>query len=395
MSDTILIDFSNPSSIEWAKFSDGQQQEKGHVDAITEMTEIAKNHTLIVWIAGEHVTLSSLTVPSEQQRHLRRILPSLLEDGLASDIEQLHFAKGDVDNNGNVTVAVIEQDILDDVMVQFSQANLKPALILPDSLSIPQQGDEWSLSVDGAISQLRAGPQTTHVFDTQNLATFLSIMTYELSPTLNLYASNKTQSNLEIDYPYKWQGIVIDKLAQLPDKSLIALNLLQGDYASQNNVLKYWRQWRSVVSLVIATLLIQLGGVMFETKQLNDTVVSHKKDIKTVFHSAFPDEKRIVNAKAQMSQRIAKLQSKQDNTGFLMLLQQLAPALKQSKEIKLMRMNFEHRLGEMRIDIKAQDYSQLERVKSAVSQLGFEVELGSVSSNKGAYTGKLMIRGQQ
>jgi len=175
----------------------------------------------------------------------------------------------------------------------------------------------------------------------------------------------------------------------------MAMNLLQGKFKPQSNVQKYWQQWKQVAIIAAVALGLQLTTVGIETWQLNQQVASTKAEIKKVFHAAFPDEKRMVNAKAQTIQRMARLQSQQDGMGFLMLLQKISPALKSSKGIILSRINFEQRLGTMNLDVKAQDYSQLEQLKMAIEQLGVNTELGSVSGNKGAYTARLMIRSSQ
>lgn len=396
MTDTILIDFSEPSSsIRWARFSDGIQKNNGVVESVADLTELAVNHTVIIWLSGELVTFTKVTIPKGQQRHLQRILPSLLEDNLATDIEQLHFAVGGISDSGMVNVAVIEQNILGDILQQFFQANIRPQAILPDSLAIPLLGEECSLSVNDGICQLRTSSQSAYVFDTQNLATLLPMMISNPAQNISLYIADKQRNTLSITQPYDWKDIAIDKLAQIPDKAVMAINLLQGGFSPQSGLQKHWLQWRSVAVLAMVALVVQLATVGMEIIQLNKQTKTYKIEIEKVFHSAFPDERRIVNAKAQMSQRLSKLQSQQGGAGFLMLLQQIAPALQQTKGISLTRISFERRLGEMRIDISAQNYSQLEQVKKAISKLGFNVELGSVAGKKGAYTSRLMIRGQQ
>jgi len=78
-----------------------------------------------------------------------------------------------------------------------------------------------------------------------------------------------------------------------------------------------------------------------------------------------------------------------------MLLQDIAPALQQMSNVSLSRINYERELSEIRLDVKAQQYNELEQLKTKIEQLGFESDLGSVSSEKGAYRARLIIRGQQ
>jgi len=396
VTDTILIDFSNCSApINWARFSDGIQKETGTVASLSELTERALNHQLIIWVPGEKALLTTVTVPAGQQRHLHKILPSLLEDSLASDIDQLHFIIGHISTEGQVSVAVLERALMRDYLEQLNEAGLYPEAILPASLAVPFMHNGWSLQVEGEVSSLRTAPQMCHVFDTQNMALLLPKITGHSTPAISLYITESQHLALSLEKPCERRGNPVDKLATLPDKNVMAMNFLQGDFQPQSSVQKYWQQWRGVALLAVIALLIHLTSVGIETWQLNQQAKNTKAEIKKVFQTAFPDEKRIINPKAQMTQRLAKLQSEQAGAGFLRLLQQLVPALKESRKVSLTRINFERRLGEMRLDINAPDYAQLEQLKNKIEALGLNVELGSVSGNKGAYTARLMIRGQQ
>jgi len=395
MTDTIVVDFMDAKSpINWAKFRDGVQQETGTAVSFDELAGQAQLHQLIVWVPSEQLSFTTATVPSGQQRHIDKILPSILEDNLASDIDQLHFVTGSVLND-ELSVIVVEQSQISDWLEPFNTVGLKPQAFLPDSLAIPLYGEQWSLFVDGSVSQLRTAPQMSHMFDTQNLSTLLGLIPIDKDAKLSVYASDEQRTSLNLQMPVDWRGQTIEKLSALPDKSVMAMNLLQGKFKPQSNVQKYWQQWKQVAVLAIVVLGLQLSTVGIETWQLNQQVKSTKAEIEKVFHKAFPDEKRIVNARAQTMQRMAQLQSQQSGMGYLMLLQKISPALKSSNNISLSRINFEQRLGTMKLDIKAQDYAQLEQLKMTIDKLGLTTELSSVSGNKGAYTARLMIRGQQ
>jgi len=382
------------SPINWAKFGNGIQQETGTAASLDELAGQAQLHQLIVWIPSEQLSFTSATVPSGQQRHIDKILPSILEDNLASDIDQLHFVTG-ATLNDELSVIVVEQSQISAWLEQFSAVGLKPQAFLPDSLAIPLYDEQWSLYVDGDVSQLRTASQMSHMFDTQNLSTLLGLIAIDNNATLSVFARDEQRGSLNLQMPVDWCGQAIEKLSTLPDKSVMAMNLLQGQFKPQSNVQKYWQQWKQVAVLAIVALGLQLTTVGIEAWQLNQQVKSTKAEIEKVFHEAFPDEKRIVNVKAQTMQRMAQLQSQQDGTGYLMLLQKISPALKSSNNISLSRINFEQRLGTMTLDIKTQDYAQLEQLKMTIDKLGLITELGSVSGSKGAYTARLMIRSPQ
>ncbi|NOQ93423.1 MAG: type II secretion system protein GspL [Methylophaga sp.] len=394
MTDTIVINFIDAElPIHWAKFGEGVQQEVGVSASLDELAEHAQQHQLIAWVPSDKVSFTTASIPSGQQRHVDKVLPSILEDDLATDIDQLHFVTGAIANDEQLNVAIIEREQMVDWLEQFNNAGIKPHALLPNSLAIPLHDEQWSLYVDGDLSQLRTSPQIGHLFDTQNIATVFQLLSADSNASLSVYAPENQQSRLNIPLQLEWRGQTIDKLALMPDKAVMQMSLLQGDFKPQSNVQKYWKQWKAVAILAVVALGLQLATVGIETWQLNQQVKHTKVEIEKVFHKTFPDEKRLVNAKAQTIQRLARLESQQDRMGYLMLLQQLSPALKTSSNVSLSRINFERRLGTINLDVKAQDYAQLEQLKVAINKLGMNAELGSVSGNKGAYTARLMIRG--
>jgi len=393
--DTLLIDVSNSSSsIGWAKFSDGIQTDKGTVSELGSLVEYAVHYAVMVWIPAQSVTTTRLNIPKGQQRQLHRILPSLLEDNVASDIDDLHFISGGISAVGEVNIATIEREQLEFYLAQFHQVGLKPQVMLSAGLSVELTHDRCSLQIEGKTSVLRTAAQAYYYFDTENIALLLPMMVPNLTATLSLYMPEHKRNTVSIEHAAEWQGEPVSVLAQLPNKDTLAMNLLQGEYQPQNEINKYWTMWRSVVFIALAALAIQLLTVGIETIKLNKEATNYKKEIARVFHNTFPDEKRLVNPKAQMAQQLDKLQSQQGGAGFLILLQQLAPALKQAVKVTVTRINFESRQGEMRMDIQATDYTQLEQLKNAATKLGLNVELSSVSGNNGAYTAKLMVKSQ-
>jgi len=396
VTDTIVIDFIDAElPIKWATFSDGVQQDVGVSTSLSELAVQVDNHQLFAWVPSDKLSFTTATIPSGQQRHIDKILPSILEDNLADDIDQLHFVTGTVSSDDELNVIVIERTQIADWLDLFNQAGLKPQAFFPESLAIPLRDGQWGLHINGDVSQLRTAPQMSHVFDTQNIAAMFSLMAMDSDAAISAYAVDGQRGVLDAQFPITWRGQDVDKLAELPDKSVMEMNLLQGQFKPQSNVQKYWQQWKRVAILAVVALGLQLTGVGIETWQLNQQVNSTKTEIEKVFHKTFPDEKRMVNAKAQTMQRMARLESQQDGMGFLMLLQKISPALKSSNKISLSRINFEQRLGTINLDVKAQDYAQLENLKMAISKLGLSTELGSVSGNKGAYTARLMIRSEQ
>ena len=62
---------------------------------------------VVVLVPGEQVLLTAAAVPSRQQRQIVQAVPNVVEEQLALDIDDCHFAIGDRNEAGEVSVAVV------------------------------------------------------------------------------------------------------------------------------------------------------------------------------------------------------------------------------------------------------------------------------------------------
>lgn len=392
MTDTLLIDFTTSTqSVNWVRFEGNKHLSSG-TDTLSNLVELSSNCQVVVWVPSDELTFTTITVPVGQTRHLDTIIPNLLEEEVAADIDELHFSVSKVSAEGQVNLAIIEKVVLEDWLNLFAEAGLTPNALLPDIYSLPMKENTWSMNIENNVCLLRTSPQLGHVFDVNNLAFMYQMISGDTQPNITAYTSTMIDKVQELPIEF---AETLDKLAALPNATVLEMNLLQGDFRPQSSLSRYWKQWKTVAILAAVVLGLHLSNVVGETWQLNQQITQTKSEVKALFHRTFPQEKRLVNVKAQTVQNIQALQAQQNDAGFLMLLQDIAPALQQMSNVSLSRINYERELSEIRLDVKAQQYNELEQLKTKIEQLGFESDLGSVSSEKGAYRARLIIRGQQ
>jgi general secretion pathway protein L len=398
MMNTLLVRLSTQRDhIDWSILSDERQKESGSVATLTELTERAQGCNVIAWLSAQQVSLMQSDVPAGQIRHLDKMLPALLEDRVAADIDQLHFAMGGKPVDDQVTIAVVSREIMHYWLNAFSSAGLQLKAMIPDSLALPWQQDGWTLSVEENLSYLRWSQQGGLVCDTANIATVLGLQLAVVGqPTsLQLYAEHKQQYWPADMVVSEFKGRASNILSQLPDTYAMAINLLQGDFRPQSDFQKQWMMWRPPVIIAAIALALQLVVVSVETWQLNQQAEQYRGEVETLFHQAFPDEKRIVNARVQMSQRLEELQKQNEDFGFLAMMQQIAPSFKNATGLSLARINFDRNRSEMSLDVKVADYAQIEQLTKQINMVGIQAELGTVSGNKGAYTARMIIKDRQ
>ena len=124
MADTLLLHFTAVtagSPVSWSQLTEeGQQTAAGQTADLSELAEQAAHCRVLVWLAAEAVSIVTIDVPAQQQRQLSRILPALLEEQVAEDIDALHFVVVGSVVDGIANVAIVAREIMDDCLTRCS-----------------------------------------------------------------------------------------------------------------------------------------------------------------------------------------------------------------------------------------------------------------------------------
>lgn len=97
-------------------------------------------------LPSEYIRLVTIEVNAKQMPYIDRILPSLLEEQLAEDLEALSIDILDIIDNEKVVCAITKQRFLDHVMAQIPSA-AQVVTMLPDVLALPNQPNIWQIMV--------------------------------------------------------------------------------------------------------------------------------------------------------------------------------------------------------------------------------------------------------
>ncbi len=107
--------------------------------------EIRERSVIVLVPASESLTFR-VNLPAKGAR-LRAALPFALEDQVADDIEDLHFAAGKREPNGVLTVAVVAKRTLADWLERLADAGIQPARIVPENHGLARTPNTLSMLV--------------------------------------------------------------------------------------------------------------------------------------------------------------------------------------------------------------------------------------------------------
>lgn len=139
--------------------------------------ETAANHAtgcrVVVFVSGFNVLMTQVNLPAMNKQRLAKAVPFALEEQVADDVDDLHFAIGQRDDSG-YACAVVEKDTIEHWQQALKQANIQADVLTSECFGAPIEENSWSVLINKASSALdkallRTGAQRGLTVDLLNL----------------------------------------------------------------------------------------------------------------------------------------------------------------------------------------------------------------------------------
>lgn len=403
VTETLIMQFDRaaPGHACWRVF-DSHGNGIGYVQRgeLRELAPQAAHRQLIVLTPGQDSTLLDANIPTRNRQKLLQALPYALEDRLSSDIDELHFAPGPLKDAQAVPVAVTAHTALQAWQAMLADAGLSADAMLPDFLALPRMGANWSLAIQHDCLLVRENASHGFAIRLTLAQSVLAMALTTRSPAgVDLYydpadeaaADTLAQLALAHDIPCsRHPGPVADVLLNNAGTKPV-LNLLQGRYQVKRESQQRWRPWRLPAGLATAALLLFIASQILGYFSLRSAEAALDTEIEQLFRSTFPDVQRIVDARAQMENRLALLRGgNKGETGVVPLLIAIGDALQQAGNANLDAFSF--RAGTLDVSILADDVQTLDRIKQAlIADTGLQVEIQAANNRGERVEGRMQI----
>lgn len=408
MRKTLFLRFSDPTGDDvcWTTTDQQGHPEPHHrCGPLAQLASAATGCRVVAFVPGTEVTLTRVAIPSHNRRRILQALPYALEERLAEDIEILHFAAGQRGTDGELAVAVVARERMDDWTTALQAAQIQPDVLIPEPLAVPHEPEGWSILVAPDISLVRTGPQAGFAAETETLDTVLAIALQEQqTPPAKVRiincAEDKDLQPLQDALAAAGAAFVLEPCANgilhclaggYSDQQ--ALNLLQGDYSRREQIGKLWRPWRPAAALLLTWLLLQGATDIMEYRQIKQESGMLAQRIEQTFREAFPETRRIVDPKVQMERGLAELNSKFGGGAgsFLGLLERTGGVLRDTPGLQLNGASY--RDGYLDLDLQVNDLQVLDQLKQRLSGVdGIQAEIQSATANDNKVRSRLRIR---
>lgn len=392
MSESLVIRLGTNAQqpVEWLVWSAKEEEiiasgTLASAHALGELRERAGGRPVVILVPGSDLIFRRVSLPGKYSRQAAAALPYLLEEQIASDVDELHLVV--LGHEGHdVDLMAVDKEKMQTWLGWLEAAGLKSQQLLPDVLALPQAADGWSALQLGKEWLLRQGPCQGIVADEPLLAMLLAVEAEPVTIHSHTPVPPIPTAN--------WQAADPELPMLLLAKGALncQANLLQGPYRPQTEYSRYWLQWRKVAVVAGLLLLVALTQRGVHLYQLAEQDKALKAEIRQVYTRIFPGETRIVNVRSQMAQHL-KLLGQTPQDGVLLLLTELAPTFAEVPGLKPQVLRFDAARGELRLQVTAPGFTEIERFRELAGKR-FEVQQGEVRSTEGKVEGALVLKGK-
>lgn len=359
--------------------------------------------TVVVLVPATEVVFARAAVPGKTRARLLQALPYVLEDQLAEEVEQLHFAAGQRDTDGQLATAVVARTRMDEWHARLSTASIQADFMVSEMQLLPHAAHAWCVLQANGVALLRTGVQQGCATDGQNLGAVVQAALHEAGEARPerlrlIVTAGETPA----------EGVVAEGVERLVEVHAghplllfarhfdpqTVINLLQGAYSKREQIGRLWRPWRVAAALLAVWLVFEVGVVVFESSRLARAQQQLTTDIEQIYRTSFPGARKVVNARVQMQHQLDALRASAGTgaSDFLGLLASASVGLQADPAIALSGISYKER--QLEIAVEVPDMQALDQLKQRLTQSQLAVEVQSVAARAGKVEGRLQIRSQ-
>ncbi|MDH3747616.1 MAG: type II secretion system protein GspL [Gammaproteobacteria bacterium] len=381
--------------------------------------EIRERSVIVLVPATEALTLF-VDIPAKGSR-LLTALPFALEDQLADDIENLHFAAGRRREDGSIPVAVVTRKILADWLARLADAGIEADRITPENHGLARTPNTLSMLVSDDLVMFNDGAKVEFVIPDISPSEALAatgILDADSSDNsdnesgdnqkppsrhLVVYCDAALADQYEKDWALLRHELSSVDVNLLPDGALPRLavtvasgngiNLLQGRYGAKTEFTALFRPWRYAAIFLLAFCIVGFAGKAANYYRLSVENQALITQFTEEYRRIRPNDTREV---VDPVGTVNSLRRSQGTTAagpqvFLPSLQQLASAVGSNTAVTIEAISY--RAGVVDVRLIAPDIPTLDKIVQAVSASGrFTASMQSADRSGEQVNSRIQIR---
>ena len=384
----VLIIRLNPDAATaiWRLAAPGDAAQTGewHPDAgDPTLSLLAQRHPAWVLVPASDCAFHRVTLPAGARRNAQQALAFLLEEQLATEIEESHFALIHRDKS-DCAVAVVGREKMRAWQAWCEGLGLNALALTPDALALPHNPTGWSAVRCGEQWRFRGETCSGMAVETPWLGELL-VHWPDLAP-IACYSPPP-------DIAAPWQPLPVQDLLALAASNPQArkICLRQGNFAAKRRP-PTPRRWRTAIVATLALLLLWSGNRLHDHLALArqaDAAVQASRDF---YRQWFKAEKNLVNPRLQMQQHLRRLESVSARPALISRLGALQQIIAETPGIRLRALSFDATRNALQLEISAVSSQALAQF-SQRARAGFRVQTGEMKPRADGIEGRLTLEG--
>ncbi len=378
---------------------------------LAQAVPLSVGRRVAVIVPASDVLITESDAPAKNAAKLAQVIPFALEERVADEIENLHFAIGERSaETGRVPVAVVAQSRINGWLAELRAAGLQPQAIYSESQLLPGMPGQLIALLDGESLTLRAAEGVPLVMPARSirdafemaLATQTSQVAGLEPPPLGLllYVSHEDWQVRQLEVEALREQFTGMKVQMLPSGALSvlapaaasgdAVNLLQGALAVASPVQQNWKAWRVAAVLAGSLLCLHVGARYFELTRLHKSEAALDASIQDAFRAAMPGQQNATNARRRVEARLAEINGNGGGGALLPALSAIANARNAAPSANIEGITF--RDGTIDLRITAPDAASLDAIGQQLRAASWQADILGGSANGDSYRGRLQVK---
>ena len=401
----------------------GDTRAKGAADSreVIEQT-LVQNATeeveLIGLIPADETIFCIADIPARQSHLVAQALPYAIEEQVAQNIDTLHLALGRHTEDGYQVAAIDTGQMAYWWHLLGGWRNTQMTAVYPDAALLPMTENGWTLCLAEQSVLMRSDRGEWLSIQADNLPVAARIMATPSTDSVmaeipvRLYSSGTDREKQEsIIREFSEASERLRVTMETLDMSVTELlawshyqqlcqpiNLCQAQFSMKPGNSSSFSPWKPLIAVAAIWFVIQVTleigmGIYHhnQAEQLQNRAMA-------IYREVFPED---ANTHAGNVQRVIQGQLRVAESGtsqadFMTLLRFTGDQYSQLPDpdsVAFNSINYSRSRGELVVDIRADSYERMSRLRDGLTNAGIQAQIGSVVNEPGGARGRLTVSG--
>jgi len=390
----LVIDSSGArrGNVSWGSLSDAAAQSSGR--------------KAVVLVPGTDVLLAEPVLPLKSSGpKLAQVVPFALEEQLAADVEDLHFAVGKRTSRPGTPVAAVAHARMAEWMAALQTTGLQTDSIYAETALLPVVAGAVAVLIDGKRVYVRREDSPGAVIEVEPLIEALQ---------LALASGEEAREHVTIflsEDDYERERELLEGLREftaslqlklLPDGPLpllaanisqsSAVNLLQGNYAAKKKLHVSFAPWRYAAVLAVIFVAAHLGMKTWQYLHYKNIESQLDVQIAEAYQQALPGAPvpPPLEARRQVEQILNQLRGTGPTSGMLTTRAVLSEAMAQAPNTNIEALSYRDNVMDLRV--LAPSVDALDRIRQVAGERGVAAKIESANPRNSKFEGRLQFK---